>query len=299
MQAAAARGRRRGRARRRSARAQLAALARAAVVGGAACSRIRAQHGAAGRPPCPSRATGSVGAGVDSTSACGRASTAVVTGPAPAGRRPASSTSMITISGAASTIARSTAELQRDRRRRAAVAAAEQPQVHRADVVVDVEQLDVAAVAGEERPHRLERRLDPRRSRSDRGAARARPAGWRPARRRRAGRAARATPRRASVDDPRRARRRRARSRRRRSSSTAPYARGSAAACSSSSSRSIRSPTSRRSCAAVVHPAVGSTGQRRGRRPGSASAPSAAPCPCRGTCARRTAGTGRSCARPA
>ena len=44
-----------------------------------------------------------------------------------------SSTSMITISGAASSMARSTASLQRHRRRRAPVAAAEQAQVDRPD----------------------------------------------------------------------------------------------------------------------------------------------------------------------
>ena len=50
-------------------------------------------------------------------------------------------------------------ELQRHRRRRAAVAAAEQPEPDRAGLG-DLEQLDVAAVRAEVRPHALQRLLD-------------------------------------------------------------------------------------------------------------------------------------------
>ena len=50
---------------------------------------------------------------------------------------------------------------QRDGRRGAAVATPEQAQVHGADTLVDVEQLDVATVAGEKRPHTVERAGDP------------------------------------------------------------------------------------------------------------------------------------------
>ena len=69
---------------------------------------------------------------------------------------------MVTISGAASMIAVSTVSCSVTRRRPAAVAAAEQSQVHRGGMQVDLEQLDVAVVLGEERPDRLERALDAR-----------------------------------------------------------------------------------------------------------------------------------------
>ena len=87
-------------------------------------------------------------------------------------RGSAASTSMIAISGAASTIAGSTASCRVDGRRRAAVAAAEQAQVHRAGVHVDVEQLDVAAVLprGTAAPTRARAR---RALRASRGAGRA------------------------------------------------------------------------------------------------------------------------------
>ena len=73
---------------------------------------------------------------------------------------------------------------ERDGRAGAPVAAAEQPQPHRA-VLVDPEQLDVPAVRAQVRPGRLQRPLHPRRP-SGRGAGRARSAARTPARRPRA-----------------------------------------------------------------------------------------------------------------
>ena len=188
--------------------------------------------------------------------------------------------------------------LQRHRRRRAAVAAAEQPQVHRAGVLVDVEQLDVAAVRrrGTAAPTPARRST---RAVSVVGvqAVHEQQAGDQLVGER-AGRRARARPR-APAPPPARARRRRARSPAAPAPRPARRRRGSAVACNSSSSCSIRSPTARRFCAAMPAPVVRSGGEGRVRDLGRRVHLLRASCPCRGTCARRTAGTGRSCARRA
>ena len=193
--------------RRRTARsARPGAAARPGACGGSARST---PSGSSPRPRLGGHradAASAAGCRLELATACGRAR------PAWRRRRPAdgSSTSMITISGAASMMARSTAirsvtaddgqPSQLPSRRRWTAPTAR----------VDVEQLDVAAVVAEERPHR---RRAPRttRARGRRGAGRARAAGCRPARRRRAGRSAREPRRRDQLDDTGRARRRRAR----------------------------------------------------------------------------------------
>ena len=184
--------------------------------------------------------------------------------------------------------------LEGDRRGRAPVAAAEQPQPDGAHVVVDAEQLDVAAVGGQERVGPGSGRPPP---------ARQRDSGWRPCTSRRLATSSSATRTSGSVRSPGpgdlhhleqagavevddQAQQPRASSKVTRIAGGLelverlldPIARGPQVLwCRHGSGAALSRPV-------------------RDGPPGWASASSSEPCPCRGTCAPRRAGTGRSCA---
>ena len=161
------------------------------------------------------------------------------------------------------------------------LAAALQPQAH--DAVLDAQQLHAAAVRLQVRPHALERAAHALAPAAP-GAGRAAAAGARPARRSTAAR-----PRPSSSSERRRsapAPRRRARAAPARPPSPCRARAGSGSASISSSSRSTRATCSAPRRPRRLSPRAGA--EHRRVRPLRAS------CRCPGTCARRTAGTGRS-----